>query len=242
MGTLLPIQRLVRSAYQCLIAEIAFDPVPVRAGSDPSTSDKLAQRNLTFVNVPNPGLLESRWAPQPFEVRATPLVFPPDFPSDEPMLEWGSIPDGTPASIYLPSASADEIIALADQIYDAHRLTKVDDHTIACPSGGLTYVPGPRGANPNFAGLLTVELPAGIHTGDVHDVTVRQLTLALSRIGGREVRDLEHGVVFKGEGQPELTDDEGEEVEAPVASWRPRGSARRSRTLWSGVAYSACSR
>ena len=181
MGPLLPIQRIVRSAHQCLIAEIAFEPVPVRAGTDPATSDKLAQRNLTFVNVPNPGLLESRWAPQPFEIRPTPLVFPPDFPPDELMLEWGSIPDGTTASIYLPSASADEIVALADQVYDAHRLTKVDDHTIACPSGGLTYLPVPRGADPNFAGLLTVELPAGIHKGDVHDVTVRQLTLALSR-------------------------------------------------------------
>ncbi|MCL1869104.1 MAG: hypothetical protein FWF90_01680 [Promicromonosporaceae bacterium] len=216
MGTLLPIQRLVRSAHQCLIAEIAFDPVPVRPGTDPSTSDKLAQRNLTFVNVPNPGLMESRWAPQTFEVRPTPPAFPPDFPPDELMLEWGSIPDGTTASICLPSASADEILALADDLYDSHRLTRVDDHTVGCPSGGVTYLPVPRGADPNFAGLLTVELPAGIHKGDVHDVTVRQLTLALSRVGGREVRDLDHGVVFAGDGRPGLEDDEGEEVDAPV--------------------------
>jgi hypothetical protein len=232
MGALLPIQRLVRSAHQCLIAEIAFDPVPVRPGTDPSTSDKLAQRNLTFVNVPNPGLPESRWAPQIFEVRPTPPVFPPDFPPDELMLEWGSIPDGTTASISMPSVSADEIIALADQLYDAHRLTKVDDHTIACPSGGLTFLPVPRGSDPNFASLLTVELPAGIHKGDVHDVTVRQLTVALSRVGDRELRNLDNGAVFVGDGRPALTDDDGEEVEAPVALVADEGfSAKKQDVL-----------
>src|SRR5439155_5378964 len=82
MGQLLPIQQLVRSAHQCLIAEISFDPVAIPSNADPSTSDKLAQRNLTFVNVPNPGLIDSRRAPQPFEVRPTPTQFPPDVSPD----------------------------------------------------------------------------------------------------------------------------------------------------------------
>jgi hypothetical protein len=236
MGPLLPIQRLVRSAHQCLIAEIAFDPVPVRTGTDPSTSDKLAQRNLTFVNVPNPGLMGSRWAPQPFEVRPTPPVFPPEIAPDELMIEWNDVPDGTTASIFLPSASADEILALADQFYDSHRLTKVDDHTLGCPAGGVTFLPVPRGTDSNFAGLLTVELPAGIHKGDVHEVTVRQITTALSPVRGREVRQLDGGTVFKGEGQPELFDDEGEEVEAPVALVASEGfNAKRQFVVWRRV-------
>jgi hypothetical protein len=235
MGPLLPIQRLVRSAHQGLIAEIAFDPVPVRPGTDPSTSDKLAPRNLTFVNVPNPGLTESRWAPQTFEARPTPPVYPPEFPPDELMFEWGNIPDGTTVSVFLPSASADDILGLADDLYGTHLLTKVDDHTIGCTAGGVTYMPVPRGVDPNFAGLLTVELPAGIHDGDVHDVTVRQLTLALTRLGGREVRNLDNGVVFSGAGGPALVDQEGEEVESPTVFVAAEGFSklreiRESRT------------
>src|SRR4029077_9710474 len=124
MGTLLPIQQLVRSAHQCLIAEISFDLVPVNTNADPSTSDKLAQRNLTFVNVPNPGLIDSRRAPQTFEMRPNPPQFPPELSPDELMLEWGHLPSGATASIYLPAADADEILGLAGQLYDAHRLSK----------------------------------------------------------------------------------------------------------------------
>jgi hypothetical protein len=182
MGQLLPIQQLVRSAHQCLITEISFDPVPVTPNTDPSTSDKLAQRNLTFVNVPNPGLVESRRAPQPFEVRPTPPQFPPDVPPDELMIEWGRVPSGTTASIYLPAAAADEILALADQLYDSHALSKLDDHTLTGPGGGVTYLPLPRSAAPNFAGLLTVDLPAGIRKGEQHEVTVRQVTSAFTRL------------------------------------------------------------
>lgn len=69
------IQRaIIRSPYQCLIAEIAFDPVAIPAGVDPSTTDKLAQRNLAFVSIPNPGQDGSRRAPQPFEMRPTPEI------------------------------------------------------------------------------------------------------------------------------------------------------------------------
>src|SRR5439155_22377609 len=65
-GPLQSIQRaIVRSPHQCLIAEIAFDPIAIPTGADPSTSDKLAQRNLAWVSIPNPGRDGSRRAPEP---------------------------------------------------------------------------------------------------------------------------------------------------------------------------------
>jgi hypothetical protein len=234
MGQLLPVQQLVRSAHQCLIAEISFDPVPIPANTDPSTSDKLAQRNLTFVNVPNPGLIESRRAPQTFEVRPTPPQFPGDLPPDEMMIDWGRIPAGTSANIYLPAAAADEILALADQQYDAHRLTKVDDSTLACPSEGVTFIPLPRSSAPNFAGLLTVDLPPGIRKGDVHDVTVRQVTTALARLPERLTRGEE-------EAPPRVADDtssdaDGEPSEAPPALMVTKSFAgKRTDIAWRRV-------
>jgi hypothetical protein len=84
--------------------------------------------------------------------------------------------------VYLPGTTADEILELARQVYGTHRLTRFDDHTISFPAGGVTYVPIPRGTDVNFAGLLTVDLPAGIKKGNTHHVTVRQVTSAASQI------------------------------------------------------------
>jgi hypothetical protein len=176
MGTLHPIQQLVRSQHQCLIAEIAFDPDVIPPNADPSTSDKLAQRNLTFVNVPNPGVLETRRAPQTFEVRPTPAAFPVGFPHDELMIQWGDVPAGSSAYVYLPACSASDILTIANQTYASHRLTAADASTIGCPADGITYIPVPTGQSQNFAGLLTVDLPEGIRKGEHYDIIVKQLT------------------------------------------------------------------
>ena len=234
LGQLLPVQQLVRSAHQCLIAEVAFDLAPVQANSDPSTSDKLAQRNLTFVNVPNPGLLDSRRAPQTFEVRPTPAQYPADVAPDELMLDWGNIPHGTTANLYLPACDADEILSLADQLYDVNLLTKVDDHTIACPAGGVTYLPVPRGSGVNFAGLLSVELPAGIRKGHVHEVTVRQVTTALSRLPAHRATRLEDDRPINAGGAPGGDGDQPTEAPA-VAVFTEGFQAKRPDLSWRRV-------
>jgi hypothetical protein len=188
MGTLHSIQQLVRSQHQCLIAEIAFDPDVIPPGADPSISDKLAQRNLTFVNVPNPGVLATRRAPQTFEVRPTPPGRPVGFPHDELMIEWGDVPAGSTASIYLPATGAADILTIADRTYTSHRLTALDANTIGCAAEGVTYVPIPPGQQAeHFAGLLTVDLPAGIRQGERYDVTVKQVTVV--PVLQRDVRD-----------------------------------------------------
>ncbi len=187
LGTLLPIQQLVRSEHQCLLAEVSFDPDPIPTNADPSISDKLAQRNLTFVNVPNPGLIDSRRAPQTFEVRPTPFYLPADLSPDELMIEWGNTPVDSLANIYLPEAAADEILTVADALYSTHRLTKVDDFTIQCQTGGVTYLPVLRKLGANFAGLLTIDLPPTVKKGQVYRITVKQITTAVSRYTGRNV-------------------------------------------------------
>lgn len=238
MGALLPIQQLVRSAHQCLITEISFDPLPIPPNLDPSTSDKLAQRNLTFVNVPNPGLGDSRRAPQTFEARPTPPRFPPDLPPDELMIDWASVPAGATASVYLPAATADKILALADQFYDSHRLTKIDDSTLGCPSGGITYVPLPRDAAPNFAGLLTVDLPPGIRRGDTHEVTVRQITSAFVRLPEErlrpreDVRATDGGVPLRAARKVPTAEDDDEPVALPPAMVVAEAVGARPDLTW----------
>lgn len=169
------VQELVRGAHQCLVAEIAFDPAPIASGAGPSTSDKLAQRNLAIVESANPGVVGSRRIPQTFEVRLTPDDLPEDETPDELLIDWGSTPVGSTASLYLPDLDADEITALAARLYRTETFVAVDEHTIQTRTGGMSWLPLPRGSA-NVTGLLTVDLSGTVRAGQAFTVVARQVT------------------------------------------------------------------
>lgn len=177
-GPLLAIQSFAKSAHQCLIAEIAYDPDPITIGADPSSTGKLAQRNLAFVNVPNPGHTLSRIVPQTFEIRPSPSVLLWDGKPDELMIQWVGVPHGSTASIYLPDVSSARVLEWASRLYLTHRLTATDAHTIQMPIGGVSWIPVPQGSAVNYAGLLSIELPVGIKKGQQFKAVVRQITSA----------------------------------------------------------------
>jgi hypothetical protein len=174
-GPLLSIQQHVRSLHQCLIVELDLDGQTIPSWQDPSTSDKLAQRNLTFVGVPNPGVVESRIAPQTIQVRPTPAV-PADDRPDELMIDWGNVPSGTHASIFLPTVDSGAVLDWARRMYVTNRLSAVDPHTIACEAGGVTYVPLPGTSDVDHVGLMAVDLAPTVHKGERYSVRVRQIT------------------------------------------------------------------
>lgn len=224
-GTLFPIQQFMRSAHQCLIAQISFDPDPIPNTADPSISDKLAQRNLTFVGIPNPGVLASRRAPQTFEIRPTPAFLPQGQHPDELMIEWGNTPEDSMANLYLPGVGADRIIALANEYYLTHRLTQLDANTIQCETGGVTYVPIPTGTDVNFAGLMTIDLPVTVKKGQVYGITVRQVTGV--RGPARELKqdsnNTVHLAVHHGVNTPETTESQSvnfRSVTGKLHQWR----------------------
>jgi hypothetical protein len=199
-GPLLSIQQHVRSLHQCLIVELDLDGQTIPNWADPSTSDKLAQRNLTFVGVPNPGVVPSRIAPQALQIRPTPAA-PLDGRPDELMIAWGNVPAGTHASIYLPTVDAADALDWARKMYVSNRLSLVDSHTLGCEAGGVTFVPVPGASAVDHVGLMAVELPPTVHKGERYSVRVRQISGA--RFGsGRQVevaqnrrgRDADQGV------------------------------------------------
>lgn len=165
------IQEHVRNEHQCLVSEIAFLPSPAEDGSTPSTSDKLAQRNLAIVESPNPGMIFSRRIPQTFEIQPSTSKTE----HDELMIDWGNIPVGSIATLYLPGIDSREMIMLASHLYRHHRMRRIDADTIRLEPGGITYLPIPF-TDKNIPGLLTVDLPAGIKHGEVFKVVVRQVT------------------------------------------------------------------
>jgi hypothetical protein len=167
-------QAITRAPHQCLVAQISYDDTPIPIGADAGTSDKLAQRNIAWIDGPNPGLIESRRMPHPIEIKATaPTANAPD----ELMILWGNTPAGSAASLYLPAVNSADILNLAGQLYASHHLSADDAHTIRCPAAGVTFIPLPVGTAAN-AGLLTVELPPGIKKGEAYTIQVRQITEA----------------------------------------------------------------
>jgi hypothetical protein len=164
--------------HQCLIAEIRFDDTPIPSGANTSTSDKLAQRNIAWIDGPNPGQAASRVMSHPVQVRPTPPV---SVNPDELMVFWNNTPHGSEARLYLPAFSAAEILRLADHRHTGHRLRLIDANTIACPTGGATFIPLPKGAG-LAAGLLSIDLPPGIRKGDAYSIFVRQMTDAAGNV------------------------------------------------------------
>ncbi len=165
------IQELVRNAHQCLVSEIAFTPAPAQGGATPSMSDKLAQRNLAIVQSANPGVISSRRIPQTFEIRPSTSKVAPD----ELMIDWGNVPEGSYATIHIPGLSTNEILQIAAKTYRSHGFACIDEHTLKCDAGGITYLPIPF-VDGNLPGMITLNLPEGIKNGQVFSIVVRQVS------------------------------------------------------------------
>ena len=174
-GTLSSLSEVIaRAPHQCLIAEIRYDDTPIPVGATPATTDKLAQRNIAWIDGPNPGQQESRRMPHPIEIMAS---NPKSGILDELLIFWNNTPEGSIATLYLPAVPASEILRLATGAFQTHQLTVINAHTLQFPVGGVTIIPIPQGTARN-AGLLSVELPPGIRRGDRYDIVVRQVTEA----------------------------------------------------------------
>jgi hypothetical protein len=185
----LSIQDHIRNQHQCLVSEIAFAPAPAQNGSTPGTSDKLAQRNLAIVPAANPGVEASRRVPQTFEIQPSGAKVD----HDELMIEWGDVPAGSIATVYLPGIDANALMRLSAEKYRSHRLTRIDEHTVKFDTGGITYLPIPF-VSTSLPGMLSVDLPAGIVKGQAFKVVVRQVTA-----GQRRDRPVTHDLEVEGD-------------------------------------------
>ncbi|HET6248265.1 MAG TPA: InlB B-repeat-containing protein [Tepidisphaeraceae bacterium] len=174
------VQAFLHGTHHCLVAQIAYDDAPIPIGVSPLQWDQLAQRNLQFTAVDNPGPAAAHRAPQTFDTKpSAPIGQPggPGLPPDELMIDWGNIPKGTVASLYWPAVSAAQVIKLIRQWGGTAKISASDAHTLNIPiEHGISYIPIPSGNGQNFAGLLTLELPLGIRTGQQFEVLIRRVS------------------------------------------------------------------
>lgn len=179
------VQTLFPGTHHCIVAQIAYDDAPIPAGVSPISWDQLAQRNLQLTLVDNPGPAATHRAPQTFDIRPSKkigVLRGAGLPPDELMIDWGEVPNGSIASIYWPGVAAKDVIQLAGVWGAAAGLSASDAHTLHVKiEGGITYLPIPEGAGENFAGLLTIELPFGIKTGQEFEVVVRRISSRVAK-------------------------------------------------------------
>jgi hypothetical protein len=126
-----------------------------------------------------------------FDIKPTLPTSPVSSKPDELMIDWTALPAGSTASIYLPSANAEEIASTAAGMYGSRIFTPVDANTVHCDALGVTYMPIPR-AQGNLAGFIDVVLPGTVHKGDKLTITFQQLankSATIRRRGGRSSRD-----------------------------------------------------
>ncbi len=98
---------------------------------------------------------------------------------DELMIEWNTLPAGIFTELYMPVVSVNAILTMANTLNIhilSHLLQLADAHILRFPAAGITYIPIPQVQGVTFAGLLTVNLPAGIRNGEIFMANIRQIT------------------------------------------------------------------
>jgi hypothetical protein len=170
--------------HHCLVAQIAYDGAPILNSNgltlSPENTDKLAQRNLQVTGSGNPGGPATHRIPQTFDDKPSLRTPQPantllEYP-DELMIDWGNTPKGSVASIYWPQTNAIDVVRLSMLLSATDQWTAVDEHTVQCTVNyPVTYLPIPFGTGPSFAGLFTVDLPAGIKKGQDFRIVVRRV-------------------------------------------------------------------
>jgi hypothetical protein len=99
------------------------------------------------------------------------------------MFVWGNLPKDSLVDIFLPAVQADAILGLLSARPGPGVFEKVDEHTVRCRVGDVAYLPIPQGMV-NHAGLLSIELPAGVKHGQRFVVWAHQISGITRRIIG----------------------------------------------------------
>jgi kumamolisin len=187
---LVPVSTLLANQHQCITVEIAYDPIPISPGATPGSSSMLGQRNLSLLPVANPGDPATRRVSCAFEIQARPRPLSPGDSLDVLMIDWGNLPSGSIATLYLPAADAMTSVKEAAKLSGPQKLTLVDAHTLQFVASGISHIPIPPGQGANLAALLSVEVPPGIRKGQEFNAVVRHI-VATAGQGGPKPKSMQ---------------------------------------------------
>ena len=223
-GELKTIRQIMRGLHHCLVAEIHYwpdDEIPNFA--TPASSDNLAQRNLLFDEAPNPGGFATHLVHFTYELKASPVPFPPmpvagatiattaaiaarQHP-DELVVDFRNLPRDSHVVFYMPQVDVDAVLQFAAQRQGPANLSRAGDHAIRCRVTDVGFIPLPKTSTATIAGLATVQLPPNVVQG-------QKFTMVLRQVDGRKLRTIgttqfDIRIKTKKEVLPKLTRDLG---------------------------------
>lgn len=103
---------------------------------------------------------------------------------DELMIDWGGLPSGSSAQLYIPDLSASDTFELLARRRANRGVSVIDEDTLAIPVGGMSHIPIPALSPRPLAALLTVTLPDSVRKGQAFTVTAHQVSVSQGRIVG----------------------------------------------------------
>ena len=185
-----PILEHLRSRHPCIIAEIFFEKDLINFGDTPSSSDKLAQRNLVVMHADNPGTEASHTSMHTLMIKPSmvfsdstgldlagkdgqdgeqaPLVHrtsQTSFVFDELLFHWHNLPRSSTVTLTFSSPITTTLLqSLANSRLSPLAAVAIDETTFSLPvSGpsGLTYLSvPPLPGDAQIPSLLSITIPA----------------------------------------------------------------------------------
>jgi hypothetical protein len=104
-----------------------------------------------------------------------PVEWKPGKGLDELIFFWNNLPKNSVVDVFIPGAPVTEIFNYRNLRHAPGTVKIVDENTLRLTVGDVTYLPIPPFYGDNLAGLITVQLPAGIKKGQRYTVDVLQV-------------------------------------------------------------------
>jgi hypothetical protein len=150
--------------------------------------DNLSQRNLSIITSDNPGGPAAHSIPLTFELKpeARSIEFPCFMPAiesrgfvvDEIFINWHNLPKDAYATMYVPNLDITKLIAVASASRSggANTMSQIDDHTVLFRIGDVSYLPLVWDNENPAPGLLTIQMPPTVRSGQKYRVSVNQIS------------------------------------------------------------------
>lgn len=103
---------------------------------------------------------------------------------DELMIDWGGLPPGTTAELFIPDLRAADMLELLKRRWADLGVTLIDDRTLLLPVGGMSHIPIPAISPGVLPALLTVQLPKSVRKKQSYMVTVHQVSAIQRQVMG----------------------------------------------------------
>jgi hypothetical protein len=162
--------------------------------------------------------------------RAFPFVFHPSRWTqtaellDELMLDWGNMPEGAEAELFLPDVAPEDVVNLRNLRHAPATVLPQGGATLRLRVGGVTFVPLPPVRGNRLAGALRIRLPEGVKAPSRYVADVTHLRAgAVVRNGGFRVEiDVAHAPELVRRAATQVVKLHGQLAAAPAGDrWRP---------------------